>query len=191
MTSSTLSLLLAGNQLKRTARTGWFMRGIQNGEDVAAHTFGVAWTALLLANQIQAEEHQSFDMGRLLSMALLHDIPEGKTTDIPSPAWRLLPEGSKKTVEQGVMEQIVSGSDQADRLMALWKEASQKETAEAKLVHDADKLDMYLQAWQYEQQLGNRQLGEFWETEHQFHFSQSQAIYAEILANRHKSPISG
>ena len=36
-----LELLLHGNQLKRTARTGWVQRGVPLPENVAAHTFGV------------------------------------------------------------------------------------------------------------------------------------------------------
>ena len=95
MTTSTLDLLLAGNQLKRTSRAGWVMRGVPNSEDVAAHSYGTAWTAMLLANQISLETGQTFDMGRLLSMVLIHDVAEGRTTDIPSPALRFLPAGVK------------------------------------------------------------------------------------------------
>lgn len=184
MTNSILDLLLSGNQLKRTARTGWFMRGVPNAEDVAAHSYGVAWTAMLLANQIMSETGQQFDMARLLSMALIHDVPEGLTTDIPSPAWKLLPAGVKGDVERGVMQQIVAGNEQSDQLMELWEEMHGRQTAESKLVHDADKIDMYLQAWQYEKQFGNQQLSEFWENEHQFQFELSQLIYAEIRSNR-------
>ena len=184
MTQSILSLLLAGNQLKRTARTGWVMRGVPNPEDVAAHSYGVSWTALLLANQIEIETGQSFDIGRLLSLALIHDVPEGRTTDIPSPAWKLLPAGLKANVERGVMQEIVEGSEQESILLDLWEEMNARESAESKLLHDADKIDMYLQAWQYERQFGNQQLSEFWEKEHQFHFPLAQSIYAEIRLNR-------
>ncbi len=184
MTTAILNLLLAGNQLKRTARTGWVMRGIPNAEDVAAHSYGVSWTAMLLANQIQIETGESFDMGRLLQMALIHDIPEGITTDIPSPTWRLLPSDLKPKVERGALESIVNGSTQADLLIDLWEEMNGRQSAESKLVHDADKIDMYLQAWQYESQFGNQQLTEFWQKQHQFHFSLSQAIYAEIRSYR-------
>ncbi len=184
MTNSILNLLLSGNQLKRTARGGWVMRGVPNAEDVAAHSYGVAWTAMLLANQISLETNVQFDMARLLSMALIHDIPEGLTTDIPSPAWKLMPTGAKEDVERGVMAQIVEGNAQSDQLMELWEEMHGRQTAESKLVHDADKVEMYLQAWQYERQFGNQQLNEFWEKEHQFHFELSQSIYAEIRSKR-------
>ncbi len=86
-----LALLLHGNQLKRTARTGWVQRGVPLPENVAAHTFGVVYAALLLAEWVE----RPVDLAAVLAMAALHDLPEGLTTDIPTPAWRFLPSGSK------------------------------------------------------------------------------------------------
>lgn len=184
MSSELIELFLAGNQLKRTLRTGWVMRGVPNPEDVAAHSYGVAWIALTLVNPIQESEGVQFDMGRLLAMALIHDVPEGRTMDIPTPAWRMLPHGVKPDIERGAMQQIVDGQPQSPFLMGLWEEMNGRESAESKLVHDADKLEMYLQAWQYEKQFSNQNLAEFWETLHQFHFDLSQQIYSEIRTLR-------
>ena len=47
--TAVLNTLLHGNQLKRTARTGWVQRGVPNAENVAAHSFGVVFVALVLA----------------------------------------------------------------------------------------------------------------------------------------------
>ncbi len=58
------------------------------------------------------------------------------------------------------------------------------ETAEAQLVHDADRLDLYVQAHVYEVQTGNRQLEEFWAVAHRFHFPQAQALYDELRRRR-------
>ncbi|MEM9774836.1 MAG: HD family hydrolase [Chloroflexota bacterium] len=184
MTSELIELFLAGNQLKRTLRSGWVMRGVPNPEDVAAHSYGVSWIALTLANPIQESAGIQFDMGRLLAMALIHDVPEGKTMDIPTPAWRILPKGVKPDIERGIMQQIVKGSSQNKYLIGLWEEMNSRESAESKLVHDADKLDMYLQAWQYEKQFGNQNLAEFWENNHHFHFELSQQIYSKLRSLR-------
>ena len=184
MTVSTLDLLLAGNQLKRTSRTGWVMRGVPNSEDVAAHSYGTAWTAMLLANQIALETGRTFDMGRLLAMVLIHDVAEGRVTDIPTPALRFLPAGIKSDIERRAMGEIAGDHAQADWLIDLWEEMDRNESAESKLVHDADKIEMYLQAWQYERQYGNRQLAEFWTKPRQFHFEQCQSIYEEIRLQR-------
>ncbi len=183
-----LTILLHGNQLKRTARTGWVQRGVPNPENVAAHTFGVAYAALLLIQLIE----QSLDSGKILTMALLHDLPEGLTTDIPTPAWRYLPPGIKTEVERGAMQEILEIDGSAARtanLMAAWEELHANETAEAHLVHDADKLDMFLQALVYQEQTANSHLEEFWTVPHRFYFSEVQAIYDQLRQNWQK--ISG
>lgn len=175
-----IELLMHGNQLKRTARTGWGQRGVPSPENVAAHSYGVVYTALILAEAIE----EPVDLAVVLAMAALHDLPEGLTTDIPSPAWRYLPEGAKAAAEGQAMAQILGDAPFGSRLLALWAALRQNETAEAQLVHDADKLDQSLQALIYEQQTGNRQLGEFWATPHRFHFPQAQAAYDELRQRR-------
>jgi 5'-deoxynucleotidase len=171
-----LTLLMHGNQLKRTARTGWVQRGVPNAENVAAHTYGVAFAALVLLQLIEAP----LDSGRVLAMALLHDLPEGLTTDIPTPAWRYLPPGIKTEVERGAMQEILGTAAPTAQLMLLWEALQAGETAEAHLVHDADKIDMFLQALVYEEQSGNRDLREFWAVPYRFHFSEVQAIYDRL-----------
>ncbi len=175
-----LELLLHGNQLKRTARTGWVQRGVPLPENVAAHTFGVVYATLLLAELVE----RPIDLAAALAMAALHDLPEGLTTDIPTPAWRFLPSGSKTSAERQAMEQIAGETPVGRRLLAWWEELLLNETAEAQLVHDADKIDQYLQAVVYEQQTGNRLLQEFWLVAHRFYYPQAQAVYDELRRRR-------
>ena len=169
-----------GNQLKRTARAGWVQRGVPLPENVAAHTFGVVYAALLLAELVELP----VDLAAVLAMAALHDLPEGLTTDIPTPAWRFLPTGAKTAAERRAMETIAGETAAGGRLLALWEEFLLNESAEARLVHDADKLDQYLQAYVYEQQTGNRQLEEFWVVAHEFYYPQAQAVYDGLRARR-------
>jgi putative hydrolase of HD superfamily len=175
-----LELLLHGNQLKRTARTGWAQRGIANPEDVAAHSYGVAFTALALAELVAPRP----DLAAVLVMALLHDLPEGLTSDIPTPAWRYLPRSEKKGAERRALEDIVAGAPFAPGFLRWWDELVANETVEARLVHDADKLDQVLQAFVYERQTGNRQLAEFWTNPHVFHTAEAQAVYDELVRRR-------
>jgi putative hydrolase of HD superfamily len=179
VTAVTQTLLIA-NQLKRTARTGWVQRGVPNAENVAAHSYGVVFTALALAQII----NEPIDLGRLLAMSALHDLPEALTTDIPTPAWRYLPPGIKTAVERSAMQQIVADTPFAIPFMSLWEELHAMETTVARLVHDADKLDMYLQAAVYEEQFSNSRLAEFWAKPHTFYFPQAQAVYDELRARR-------
>lgn len=178
--TAVLNTLLHGNQLKRTPRTGWVQRGVPNAENVAAHSFGVVFTALTLAQVIDAE----FDLGRLLAIAALHDLPEALTTDIPTPAWRYLPPGIKTDVERGSMQEMLANTEFASTFMDFWEELHANETAVARLVHDADKLEMFLQASIYEKQTGNKQLEEFWERPYTFNYPQAQAIYDHLVSQR-------
>jgi putative hydrolases of HD superfamily len=183
--TAVLHTLIQGNQLKRTARTGWGQRGVVPAEDVAAHSYGVVFTALVLA-QVSDE---AVDLGRTLAMATLHDLPEGLTSDIPSPAWRYLPAGIKIDVERRAMSEILASAPYRDTLLALWEELHRAETAEARLVDDADKLDLFLQALMYEQQTGNQQLAEFWAVSYQFYTPQAQAIYKLLREQREGSNV--
>jgi len=175
-----LQTLLHGNQLKRTIRTGWTQHGVANAESVADHTFGVCFTTLILASELPIP----LDLGKTLSMAILHDIPEALTSDIPAPAWRYLPEGSKQLAEEKAFKQIFESKDGGSEIQTLWREMKEEQTTEARLVHDADKIDLYLQALVYEQQLGNRYLEEFWVKEPLFYFKSSKALYLSIRSLR-------
>lgn len=175
-----IELLMHGNQLKRTTRTGWAQRGIVEPEDVAAHSYGVAYTALVLAELVD----EPFDLGDVLAMALLHDLPESLTGDMPTPLWQFYPREQKKPAEARALAAIAGQTPLRARFLLWWEQLEQDATPAARIVHDADRLDLYLQAYTYEQQTGNRQLAEFWETPHQFHFPQAQAVYDELRRRR-------
>ena len=171
---------MSGNQLKRTPRTGWGQRGVPLPESVADHSYGMAYAALLLAELVD----EPLDLAAVLAMAVLHDLPESLTTDIPPAVWRLLPAGAKAVAEQNALNRIAGDAPVGARLMAWWAEMRQNSTTEARLVHDADKIDLFLQAYIYERQTGNRQLAEFWQPPHAFHFPQAQALYDELCRRR-------
>lgn len=58
--TAVLKTLLHGNQLKRTARTGWVQRGVPNAENVAAHSYGVVFTTLVLAQTAEGGGRPQF-----------------------------------------------------------------------------------------------------------------------------------
>jgi putative hydrolase of HD superfamily len=178
--SDVVTLLLHGNQLKRTARTGWTQRGVPLGENVAAHTFGVAFATLVLAQQIEEE----VDLGRALALALLHDLPEALTSDVPSPAWRFLSRDLKAQMERAALAEMVRETSFEAQFGVWWQDLAENESVEARLVHDADKIDLFLQAIIFEEQTGNRHLAQFWERPFQFHFSAAQEVYEALRARR-------
>ena len=175
-----VEILRYANQLKRTARTGWVQRGVAEAEDVAAHSYGVVFATLLLARLVE----DAIDLGRALALAVLHDLPEALTTDIPSPAWRLLPAGLKAGVERSAIETMLGSAPFAGEWLAWHDELTLNESPEARLVHDADKIDLFVQALIYEEQSSNSPLQEFWNVEHAFHYPVAQAIYEALVGQR-------
>src|SRR5688572_9171808 len=71
--------------LKLLPRTGWLQRGVPNAESVAEHTFGVAALALLIGDTIVG-----IDRGKLLTIAMLHDMAEALLSDLPASARRFI-----------------------------------------------------------------------------------------------------
>ena len=63
-----LDLLMHGNQLKRTARTGWGQRGVASPENVAAHSYGVVFAALVLVEVTR----RPLDVATVLALSLIH-----------------------------------------------------------------------------------------------------------------------
>ncbi len=151
-------LLLTGNRLKTTARTGWVQRGVPRAESVADHSHGVALAALLLCDLVE----ETVDRERVLTMAVLHDLPEAVTGDLSLGASRLLPPGAKAAGEAAAMDEAGAGLPFFAGWRETWDEFEAQETLEARIVRDADRLDLLCQALVYERTLGTVELDEFW-----------------------------
>jgi putative hydrolase of HD superfamily len=143
--------------LKLLPRTGWLQRGIRDPESIAEHSFGVAVLALLVGDAIP-----HIDRGRLLAIALLHDLAEALTGDLPATARRLFGAEAKYAAERGAMEELLADVPQAASYLDLWDDYVQGASAEARLVKALDRLEMLSQAFAYEQ-AGSRALDEFWD----------------------------
>jgi putative hydrolase of HD superfamily len=155
--------------LKRLVRTGWRERGVPAPESVAAHSFGVALLALLLAEQRRAAG-EDLDVLAVVRMALLHDLPESGTGDL-TPAQRAalfgpdaaVARAGQRDAERRVLTALLV--DAPASLRAGWTTAFETyragATPEARLVHQADALDCVLQAARYRAEAGGRGLDEF------------------------------
>lgn len=149
-----LDLLLTANVLKTTPRTGWHQRGVPMPEDVAAHSWGTAMMALTLAEMSDEE----YDHGRLLSMAVLHDLAEAEVSDIPRLAVRFLPDGAKNEAEAQALAEMLDGLPVSHTWTAIMDDYKNEASPEARLVRDADRLEFLLQAWVYRNSAGNLRL---------------------------------
>lgn len=107
-----------------------FFRG--DVENNAEHTFRVAWIALVLARYEGASDH-----GKILKMALLHDLGESRAGDANYIS-RLYTERN----ERQAIADIFYDTSLSDELPALWAEYEERMSIEAKIVKDADMLDV-------------------------------------------------
>ena len=180
--SRLLDLLTTVNRLKVSPRTGWAQHGVSHPESVAGHSHGVAMVALLLLDLVD----EGLDRAKTLAMAVAHDLPESITGDLSLGGSRHLPPGAKATAEQAAMDELLEGLPFGPAWRARWDEFEALETAEAKLVRDADRIDLLVQALAYERTTGNRDLDEFWNFApvDSFHFEVSRGIVEGLQARR-------
>ena len=144
--------------LKTTPRTGWVHRGVRGPESVADHSWRVALMAL-----VGAEGTSGLDTARAVQIALVHDLAEAIVGDIaPGDG---VPAEEKHRREAAAMEQLrgVLGGCAGERVRALWDEYEAGASQEARFVKDMDKLEMILQAREYEEEQG-MDLSEFFDS---------------------------
>lgn len=149
-------------RLKALPRTGWLLRGVRDVESVADHSYGVALIAMALADCARARGLQ-VNVEKVLRLALLHDLTEARTGDLPATIKRYFPaESLQHADEQAAREILAKLGGLGATYLALWREYEERRTLEARLVKAADKLDLLFQAREYEKG-GARGLQEFWD----------------------------
>lgn len=104
-------------------------------ENLAEHHFRVAWLALILAKMENKGEH-----AKILKMALVHDIAESRTGDVHQIARQYV----KRNEALGLKDMLKKTSI-GKEMESLWHEYEQRKTIEAKIVKDADWLDVDLE----------------------------------------------
>ncbi len=182
---SVLQLLLSANQLKRVPRTGWVMRGVVDAESVSDHAFGVTFASLVLAQMVD----EPLDAVKMLTIALIHDLPEAVLGDIPAPSRHHFPAGTKRLAEEQSLQTLLRECPWADEWQTWWREFEDRTSLEARLVRDADRLDLLIQAFVYAETTGNRWLEEFWaETDsHAFELEVSRSVFEALCHMRDRS----
>lgn len=134
-------------RLKQLSRTGWHTSGIPKnlGESIAEHSWGTSFFALRISLEMK-RSHESLDFEKVLAMAIIHDLGESITSDIPRSAIlrsKVLTDDAKAEAEREAMEIILADENHVhDYLLELHLEMQHRSTLEARIVRAADLLDM-------------------------------------------------
>lgn len=156
------SILVELQRLKRLDRTGWTLRGLPNGtESVGSHSFGVAVTAMLIADEVRRQGVE-VDSEKIIRMALIHDWAEARVGDMPRTASMYFGPDARRQAELAAFSDIVGPLRSAAHYQNLYEEYEHRECQEAKLVKAADVLDLLIQVLALER-AGARGLDEFWQ----------------------------
>ena len=175
-----LDLMEEVGKLKLLPRTGWLLRGLRNVESIADHCYRVSLLAMIFADCLN-EAGMDINVETVMRIALLHDIAESQMGDIPHPATRYIPEDIKEQGERAAVQDMLSAFGKlGDRYAALWQSFEDASTIEAKIVRVADKLEMMIQAFEYES-VGYRSLGDFWENTANFRYFNDYPLVQEIM----------
>ena len=111
----------------------WHRFHMGNVGDLADHHFRVLWLSLIIA----AREKAKVDTEKMMKMALVHDIAESRTGDADYIARQYV----IRKEDEGIKD-MLEDTSLREEFLAVWHEYEQRECLEAKIVKDADNLDV-------------------------------------------------
>lgn len=170
---------------KRILRSGWIRMKVNDPESVAEHSFRVGFLAMVLSDKLSVV----LDKNRLIKMALLHDLAEVITGDIVVERGDIVDikkRGEKEKMEEEGIRKIFDKIGQGEEYVSIFHEMTSRISPEAKIFSQFDKLEMALQALEYEREQG-KDLEEFFMTVSLYIKEPFlKKIFGNILAERPK-----
>lgn len=175
-----IKLFSAASGLKNVKRTGWIKKGINNPESVADHI----WRMSLMVSVLCPPE---LNKEKMLEMCIIHDLGEITIGDL---IWEkgktvLVSPDEKHSDEILALTNLFKDIDQ-QKYVALLKEYNEQKTPESKFLKQIDKLEMVIQALEYEKSKENKEsLDEFWDNAEKYLSGQSlEPIFLELKSLR-------
>lgn len=118
--------------------------------NITEHIFRVTWIALTLA-----KHEGTTDTAKVMKMALVHDITESRSGDL-----QYLSRQYSTRNEEKAIEDMLADTALAPDFISVWKEYEKRESLEAKIVKDADNLDVEFEL--KEQEVSGHELRKLW-----------------------------
>lgn len=169
---------------KRLLRSGWLREKVKDPESVAEHSFRVSVLAMVLSDKLG----HKLDKNKLIKMAILHDLGEVITGDIVTERHDIIDierrDDKEKEEKEGIRE-VFGKIGLSDEYVKIFEEMIGRTTLEAKVFWQFDKLEMALQALEYEEEQG-KNLEEFFLNVELYHVRDPllKEIFNEIKKQR-------
>jgi len=161
-----LQFLHICGKLKTEKRTGWINNNVFAPESICDHMYRMGIMSFLI-------DDPNIDRTKCIKIALVHDMAEALVGDITPFQGVAKEEKHKRELNAMTKVKETLGGFMGDEFFNLWNEYEEGSTAEARIVKQLDKLEMIVQADEYEkdQQLD---LSSFFDWTEKYHFSSTQ-----------------
>ena len=146
-----LEFLKLVGKSKRIPRTGWVKEKVKNPESIAEHSFRVGVIAMILADDLLVNKE------KLMKMALLHDLGETFTGDIVWTRGDVVDIKIRDQKEKEELKNLIkffNTIDKGEEFIKIFKEMLLADSEEARIFWQIDKLEMAIQAFEYEEEQG-------------------------------------
>jgi putative hydrolase of HD superfamily len=146
--------------LKREPRKGWEERVEGRVESVADHSFAVALLALYEG------ERRGYDLEKILKLALIHDLEEAIIGDLTPRDKAYRGTSRVQRDRERAIRELLSKLPAKSRpaYLRLWIDLRKRQSKEARLVHQLDKVEMAFQAKEYGRRTGQRKMLDFYDS---------------------------
>jgi len=125
----------------RNLQRGWRQHLGVDCENILEHTLRVVWLALILARKEKVTNEE-----KIIKMALIHDVEETRTTDLS-----YIQKVYVKADDERAAKDLFEGTSLTDFYQNAFKEYKERQSPEAKIVKDADNLEVDIELKELEE----------------------------------------
>ncbi len=207
---NTLNFLLETNKLKEMKRRGWVINRLKDPETIAEHIFRAS-----LMGWILGEKKGGFDIEKLMKIAISHDLCEVYAGDA-TPYDSVLPNNNrdleelmktwprfsneekkkqqkeKHEKEKSSLESLTESLSPSlkNEIREYWMDYERKITPEGRFFNQADRMENFLQAYEYWEKYKKPPLDPWWIWAREFFDDPLLLEFMEVLELRfHKNEI--
>ncbi len=141
----TLDFAFLIGKLKRVPRTGWIDHKVHDPESVAEHSYRMALLVMVLAPKL------NIDVTKTMKIALIHDLAEAEIGDIVTlRGTKIVGDVIEKRAKEAEAMRGIAQMLEISELESLFREYGEQSSPEARIVKQLDRLEMLIQAYEYE-----------------------------------------